>query len=87
MYAMLGTRSEIAFAVGRLAPFANDGADLHWTVVTYVFRYLAHSRDLGIVYGPGKTEIEGYSDSDFATSDHHKRGCIADIRIHSGVGL
>lgn len=77
MYAMLGTRPDIAFAVGLLGRFANDPSESHWTAVTHVFRYLAHSRDLQITYGSGYREMQGYSDSDFATSDPGKRRCTS----------
>lgn len=40
MYAMLGTRPHIAFAVGSLARYSNDPSDLHLEAAKSVLRYL-----------------------------------------------
>lgn len=73
MYAMLGTRPDIAFAVGLLSRFSSDPSISHWNALMGVFRYLKHTRTVGIDYNGGNSEIIGYSDADFATSDVDRR--------------
>ena len=46
MYAMLGTRPDIAFAVAKLAQFNSNPGMTHWTAVKHVFRYLKGTIDL-----------------------------------------
>ncbi len=49
MYAMLGTRPDLAFAIGLLARFSSDPSSTHWSSLVHVLRYLQHTKDLGIV--------------------------------------
>ncbi len=51
----------------------NLQAMTHWNSVVHVLRYVQHTKDLGITYGPGLDELEGYTDADFATSDPERR--------------
>ena len=64
MYAMLGTRPDIAFAVQQLSQFNADPSITHLTAAKRVIRYLQGSKSLGITYSKG--ELHGYADSDFA---------------------
>jgi len=73
MYAMLGTRPDLAFAIGLLARFSSDPSEAHWNSVVHIFRYLVHTQELGITFAPGLDELEGFTDADFATSDPERR--------------
>jgi len=73
MYAMLGTRPDLAYPVGLLGRFASDPSETHWEGVLSVFKYLKHTSDLGIIYSGGNEQLDGYSDADFATSDVDRR--------------
>ena len=73
MYAMLGTRPDIAFAVGLLARYANDPSGLHLEAAKSVLRYRQGSTKVGIMYSAQSPSLEGYSDADFATSDESRR--------------
>jgi hypothetical protein len=69
---MLGTRPDIAYAVGLLGRFSSDPSREHWMaacVACGVLMYLKHTRTLGIEFSDGQTELDGFSDADFATSD------------------
>ncbi|CDO78280.1 hypothetical protein BN946_scf184674.g2 [Trametes cinnabarina] len=70
MYAALGTRPDIAFAVSTLAQFAQKPGQPHWDAVKRVFRYLLGTRMLSLVYGGQKRELEGFVDADGATQEH-----------------
>ena len=75
MYAMLGTRPDIAFAITKLSQYSsNPGVD-HWTAINRLLWYLSSTRDLKLVYNRNsKCDNESrYSDSDWAGDprDHH----------------
>lgn len=67
MYLMIGTRPDLAYAVGKLAQFSERREEKHWTAVKRVLRYVTGSRDFEIKFD-GKKEIVpiGFSDSDWA---------------------
>ena len=50
MFAMLGTRPDIAFAVTCLSQFSSNFGAAHWTAVKRVLRYLRGTLDYGISY-------------------------------------
>jgi len=68
MYLAVGTRPDIAFAVGALSRFNANPGRAHWKQVQHVFKYLAGTRDLMLCYGPGQdsTSLQIYSDADYA---------------------
>ena len=68
MYASIGTRPDITYAVQSLSQFTNNPSPEHWTAVKQVFRYLNGTRDLGIVYRSyAKISLEGYTDADWGS--------------------
>jgi transposase InsO family protein len=71
MYAMLGTRPDIAFAVGALSKYSSNPGKVHWNEAVHVLRYLGGTKDLALVFNGSKgadlsSLILGYSDSDWA---------------------
>jgi hypothetical protein len=67
MYAMLGTRPDIAFSVSCLSRFLTNPGKKHWDAAKRVLRYLKHTQDYKLVYSTsGNPDILGYSDSDWA---------------------
>lgn len=71
MYAMLGSRPDIAYAVGLVSQFSTNPNNQHWAAVKRIFRYLAGTRGLGILYGESGN-CAGYTDSDWAGSPDWK---------------
>ena len=67
MYLAVGTRPDIAYAVGALSRFNSNPGRVHWQQCQRVFRYLQGTRDLMLQYG-GKSDIklDVYSDADYA---------------------
>jgi hypothetical protein len=64
MYAMLGTRPDIAYAVQTVSRFATNPGPAHWEAVKKIFKYLKGTRDLWLTYGRQGSTLEGYSDAD-----------------------
>ena len=78
MYLAVGTRPDIAFAVGRLAQFVEAPTKALWVAVKRVLRYIAGTRDFGVMYKATATLAPvGYSDSDWG-------GCTINRKSTSG---
>jgi hypothetical protein len=89
MYAMLGTRPDIAFAVTALSQFNSNPGQVHWAAVKHVMRYLRGTVDYKLTYGPtGKTAITpviyGYSDSDWGSDADDRRSVTGYVFLLGG---
>lgn len=77
MYAAMGTRPDLAFAIQTLSQFNHNPSTEHWKAVKRVFRYLNGTQDLGITYdglaSNNVITVEGYSDSDWANNQINRR--------------
>ena len=72
MYLMLGTRPDLAYAVGKLARFSANPSPEHLRALEHVFAYVNRTRHYCLVYlAQGEIFPHGYVDADFAsdTSD------------------
>ena len=54
MYAMVVTWLDIAHAVGVVNRFMHNPGRSHWNAIKHVFRYLAGTKEHGILFGPNK---------------------------------
>jgi hypothetical protein len=82
MYAMLGTRPDIAFAVSVVSRFSANPDNTHWTAVKRIMRYLRGTVDYQLFYTASLTELKGYTDSDWAGDCDTRRstsGYVFDI--------
>jgi len=70
MYASVGTRPDISFAILTLSQFLDNPGHTHWEAVKCVFRYLLSMKDLQLTFGGGKDGLEGYTDADGASQEH-----------------
>lgn len=50
MYAMMSTRPDIAYVVGRLSRFTSNPSGHHWQAITRVFKYLKGTINYGLSY-------------------------------------
>ena len=72
MYAAMGTRPDIVFAVSTLTQYSENLGWMHWEAVKRVFRYLLGTRHLSLVYGGGKDGLEGFVDADGSSQEHRR---------------
>jgi transposase InsO family protein len=96
MYAMLGTRPDIAFAVGSLSRFNSNPGTAHWTHLKRVLRYLASTISYKLTFG-GSTGnrskesqdciVSGYSDADWATSIDDRRSISGWVFLAAGGAI
>jgi hypothetical protein len=67
MYAMVGTRPDIAFIVGCAGRYLSNPGDAHWDALKRVLRYLRGTKHLGIVFCRDAAPVlVGYSDADWS---------------------
>ena len=72
MYAAVGTRPDISFAVGQVAHFSDNPGFPHWEAVKQIFCYLKGTRDHWLIYGEQGPSISGYTDADgMSNEDRH----------------
>ena len=65
MYASLGTRPDITYAVQAVSRFSTKPGVAHWEAVKRIFRYLKGTRELWLSYGEGGgKDLVGYADAD-----------------------
>jgi hypothetical protein len=72
MYAAIGTRPDISFAVSTLSQFLENPGQVHWEAVKRVFRYLLGTKDWRLRFGGGKEGLEGFTDADGASQEHRR---------------
>jgi hypothetical protein len=63
MYAMISTRPDIAYAVGKLSRFTSNPSRHHWHAITRVFKYLNGTMNYGLSYMGFPSVLVGYSDA------------------------
>ena len=66
MYAMLGTRPDLAFAVASLSQFSSNPGQTHWDAIKHVLRYMRGTQDYRLTYGSqggASLLFDGYCDS------------------------
>jgi Reverse transcriptase (RNA-dependent DNA polymerase)/Integrase core domain len=78
MYAMLGTRPDIAFSVGKLARYCNAPREQHWKAIKRVMRYLSCTKNYALTYqgnaGNSKEPtMIGHCDSDWGNDIDNRR--------------
>lgn len=78
MYLMIGTRPDIAFAIGKLSKFCDSPKVRHWTAVKRIFRYLSGTRTHGLCFdGCGNVDAYGYSGADWACDMNDRKSTSA----------
>jgi hypothetical protein len=63
-WATLTMRPDIAFAVMMVVHFSANSRPTHWEAVKQIFRYLAGTCDLCLLYSETRHALEGYADVD-----------------------
>jgi hypothetical protein len=91
MYGMLGTRPDLAFAVGVASRFSSNPGIEHWNALMHLLRYIKGTLDLGITYrGPGRlgTPISQtlvcYTDADWAGDKDKMRSTSGTLVLLAG---
>lgn len=73
MYAMLGTRPDIAFSVSVVSRFCANPTEEHWKLVKRIMCYLRATVDFELVFQGDLKDLSGYTDSDWAQDPETRR--------------
>lgn len=73
MYAMVGTRPDLAVAVGDVCQFMSNPGVAHWNAVNRIFRYLKGTIDTSLTYCGGSLKLMGYSDANWGGDKDTRR--------------
>jgi hypothetical protein len=86
MYAMIFTRPDIAFTLGKLSQFMSDPAKHHGHALKSLFRYLKSTVSTRIRYGPGGVHKQFvlYSDSDWASDKVDRKSISGSVTMFYG---
>ncbi|KAK3009533.1 hypothetical protein RJ639_014633 [Escallonia herrerae] len=79
MYAMVCTRPDISHAVSMVNRYMGNPGKKHWDAVKWIFRYVAGSTNLGIMFDRdgAKGEVSGFVDSDYAGDLDSRRWSVS----------
>jgi hypothetical protein len=84
LYLALTTRPDIQLAVGICARYNSCPNQQHLTVAKRILRYLKGTPRLGLSYSSEKTELLGYSDSDFARDVDDRKSTTGYVFLFGG---
>ena len=68
MYAMMGTRPDLAFTLGKLGRFSKNPQARHWDAMIHVYGYLRATQSYELTYdgNDDRAHFHGYTDADYA---------------------
>ena len=89
MYAMLGTRPDIAYAITALSQFNSNPGEKHWKGVKRLLRYLRATIDYKITYGgpQQKAAMIAYCDSDWGQNHDDRRSVTGYVFLLCGAAV
>ena len=80
MYAVVGTRFDLAFAITLLSQFSSCSNDQHLTAAKHVLRRLSETRDFKLFYPKErKLSLEEYSDASHASCPDTRRSYSGNV--------
>jgi hypothetical protein len=87
MYAQIGTRPDLSYAVSTLSKYASDPGIAHWQALMHVLRYIKATLNYKITYGGnGLTNLRpiGWVDADYGGDIDSRRSCAGYVFIQAG---
>lgn len=80
MYAMIGSRPDLGFAICLISRYMSQPGRTHWDAVRWVFKYLTGALDMCLTFTKQEMfDIVGYSDSDYNSDLDRRRSVSAYI--------
>jgi hypothetical protein len=73
MYAMVGTRPDLAYPQSVVSQFMSNPSPTHWMAVKRIMRYLKGTIDMELCLGGKDLELHGYCDADWAGDTQDRR--------------
>ena len=83
-YVAMGTRPDIAQAVGAVSKFYRNGIEVHKTAVKSIFRYLKKTKNLALKYCNNDKPVMGYSDANWGGDPDDRHSTKGNVFILAG---
>ncbi|KAI1007897.1 hypothetical protein K3495_g334 [Podosphaera aphanis] len=88
MFAMVYTRADIAFALGRLSQFMKEPTEKHGYALKRLMRYLKSTVDYRLCFSTkGRVNLEVYSDADWATDKSDRKSITGGVGMLCGAAI
>jgi hypothetical protein len=89
MYLAVGTRPDIAFAVGRVSQHLSNFTLEDWKDVKRILRYIKGTADMGLLFKAGcdKQQIVVYSDADFAGDANSRKSTSGFVLLYCATSI
>jgi len=88
MFLMVGTRLELAFAIGKLSRFVSCYGKEHWAAIKRVLRYVKGSMDKGLVFDKNSScVLQGFCDAEWAGNDETRRSTSGFTIVFGGAAV
>ena len=87
LYIAMGTRPDIAQAVGAVSKFCSNPTEAHKTAVKRIFRYLKKTINLALKYCKDGKPITGFSDADWAGDLDDRHSTTGNVFLLAGGAI
>lgn len=84
LYIAMGTRPDIAQAVGAVSKFCSNPTEAHKTAVKRIFRYLKKTMNLALKYCKDEKPVTGFSDADWGGDLDDRRSTTGNVFLLAG---
>ena len=81
MYAMICTRSDVAYSLGVVSRYQSDPGKNHWKVAKIILKYLRNTKNPWLVYGESDLKLMGYIDFNFQSDRDDSKSMLGYIFI------
>lgn len=92
VYAMIGTRCDLAYAVGLIDRFMSNPSSVHWSAVKWVMRYIKETHDKKLIFRKQEEyKVEGFCAQVFhlilIEEDRYQATYLQQVVVLSAGGL
>ncbi|XP_063812088.1 uncharacterized protein LOC135049968 [Pseudophryne corroboree] len=88
MYASIGTRHDITYAVSRACQFANNPGRQHWIAVKIILRYLKGTSSQKLTFTKSKdTSLKVFCDADWGSDEDERRSYTGYLFALAGAAV
>ena len=84
LYIAMGTRPDIAQAVGAVSKFCSNPTEAHKIAVKRIFRYLKKTMNLALKYCKDEKPVTGFSDADWGGDLDDRRSTTGNVFLLAG---
>ncbi|XP_052206835.1 secreted RxLR effector protein 161-like [Diospyros lotus] len=84
LYAMICTRSDIAYTISVVSQYQSDPGESHWIAVKHILKYLRRTKDMLLIYGMGDFHVDGFIGLDFQSDVNDSKSMSGFLYLLNG---